>query len=161
VVPLTPDPNLLLYPEDRMRLTHAALARLAQSPRVGFFGLVHEDDPGRIIYVHAKLLIADDRVVQLGSANLWPPSYSRDSELNVTVWDEALAVDTRRRLWREHLLDQEATGLDDWRRLAADARAARVAGRRAASRLAEIDPASYYVFAAGTVAPWRDAQERR
>lgn len=155
VVPLQPDPNLLLYPEDKMRLTRAALSRLADSGRAGLFGLAHEDDPTRAIYVHAKLLIADDRVLQLGSANLWPPSYSRDSELNVTVWDAEVAESTRVRLWREHLLDVPASGLADWRRLAAAAQDDRSRCRRPSTRLVEIDPRHYYTFAKNMVAPWQ------
>jgi len=155
VVPLEPDPNLLLYPEDKMRETREALARLANESNVGLFGLVHEGDPQRPIYVHAKLLIADDHVLHVGSANLWPPSYWRDSELNVVAWNGDLARETRSRLWNEHLLGSEATSLGDWRRLARESADARSAGRRPPARLVEIDPARYYIFAAGTVAPWQ------
>jgi phosphatidylserine/phosphatidylglycerophosphate/cardiolipin synthase-like enzyme len=159
VVPLEPDPNLLLYPEDHMLLTRAALTGLAREKSAAMFGLVHEHDTQRAIYVHSKLLIADDRLLQIGSANLWPPSYTRDTELNVIAWDARLAADTRRRLWREHLLGSEANGLEDWRRLARESQAARQATERPLTRLVEIDPAAYYVFADGLVAPWRSARE--
>lgn len=53
------------------------------------------------IYVHSKLLIADDRVAILGSANINDRSQlgDRDSELAVTVWDAAatqVALDGKR-----------------------------------------------------------------
>jgi phosphatidylserine/phosphatidylglycerophosphate/cardiolipin synthase-like enzyme len=66
IVPLEPDPNLLLYPEAKMRETHAALERLAELDNVGLFGLAHEHETARTIYVHAKLLIVDDREVHIG-----------------------------------------------------------------------------------------------
>ncbi|WP_265920882.1 type VI secretion system Vgr family protein [Cupriavidus nantongensis] len=72
------------------------------------------------IYVHSKLLIADDRVVILGSANINDRSQlgDRDSELAVIIHDDkpasspldgkhtqpvgTLAKDLRRALWRKH-----------------------------------------------------------
>jgi phospholipase D1/2 len=71
-------------------------------------------------YVHSKLLIADDRVAVLGSANINDRSLlgGRDSELAVVVNDDAKAAealdgahavpvgqavrDLRRRLWKKH-----------------------------------------------------------
>jgi phosphatidylserine/phosphatidylglycerophosphate/cardiolipin synthase-like enzyme len=55
------------------------------------------------IYVHAKVAIVDDRWLTVGSANLNEHSLFNDSEMNVVVQDEALARDTRLRLWSEHL----------------------------------------------------------
>jgi phosphatidylserine/phosphatidylglycerophosphate/cardiolipin synthase-like enzyme len=158
VAPVDPDPNLLLYPEEHMRLTRSALARFAEAENAAMFGLVHEHND-HSIYVHAKVLVCDDRVLQIGSANLWPPSYMRDSELNVIAWDERLARDTRRRLWDEHLCGQDAVGLHDWRCLARETQEARCAGRRPSTRVVEIDPARYYTFAEGVVAPWHAARE--
>jgi hypothetical protein len=77
----------------------------------------------------------------------------------VHVWDPALAAETRRRLWSEHLLGAEASGLEDWLSLARRSQEARDAGRLPATRLVEIDPARYYVFADGMVAPWHSARE--
>jgi len=55
------------------------------------------------VYVHAKLMIVDDRWLTVGSANLNEHSLFNDSEVNVVVQDEELARDTRPRLWAEHL----------------------------------------------------------
>ena len=55
------------------------------------------------VYVHAKLMIVDDRWLTVGSANLNEHSLFNDSEVNVVVQDEELARDTRLRLWAEHL----------------------------------------------------------
>jgi phosphatidylserine/phosphatidylglycerophosphate/cardiolipin synthase-like enzyme len=55
------------------------------------------------IYVHAKVGIVDDRWLTLGSANLNAHSFFNDSEVNVVTCDEALARDTRLRLWAAHL----------------------------------------------------------
>ncbi|KAK6355023.1 hypothetical protein TWF696_004150 [Orbilia brochopaga] len=71
-------------------------------------------------YIHAKVLIADDKVAIIGSSNLNDRSQLgyHDSELSIVVEDEdtiettmdgkphqasAFAAQLRRRLWREHL----------------------------------------------------------
>jgi phosphatidylserine/phosphatidylglycerophosphate/cardiolipin synthase-like enzyme len=56
-----------------------------------------------IVYVHAKIGIVDDRWLTVGSANLNAHSLLHDTEMNVVTHDEALARDTRIRLWSEHL----------------------------------------------------------
>jgi phosphatidylserine/phosphatidylglycerophosphate/cardiolipin synthase-like enzyme len=55
------------------------------------------------VYVHAKIGIVDDRWITLGSANLNEHSLFNDTEMNVVSHDPALALDTRLRLWAEHL----------------------------------------------------------
>lgn len=58
-----------------------------------------------MIYVHSKLLIADDRVAVVGSANINDRSLQgdRDSELGAVVRSEAFVPGLRIRLWTEHL----------------------------------------------------------
>jgi phosphatidylserine/phosphatidylglycerophosphate/cardiolipin synthase-like enzyme len=78
------------------------------------------------VYVHAKVGIVDDRWLTLGSANLNEHSLFNDTEVNVVVNDEPLALATRLRLWGEHLeLPEAALGgpahrvVDDlWRPMA-------------------------------------------
>jgi len=147
VVPLRPDPNLSLYPKELLAETCAALDVLARETRFGLFGLRRPGNDQGPIYVHAKVLIVDDELLSIGSANLWPPSYNRDSELAVCVWDARLARATRKRLWVEHLGSPEHVALTDWRRLARE--------RPPESRVIAIDPASYYRFAGDLVAPWK------
>jgi len=154
VVPLEPDPNLLLYPEKELRKTREALARLADNPRFGMFGLRHAVPPYQPIYVHAKFMVVDDAALMVGSANLWPPSYNRDSELNLCVWNRSLARETRLRLQREHLQTGNAATLNDWRACAVSDVRRRQSGQRAASRLELISPASYYDFPSSLQAPW-------
>jgi phosphatidylserine/phosphatidylglycerophosphate/cardiolipin synthase-like enzyme len=75
------------------------------------------------MYVHAKVGIVDDRWLTVGSANINAHSFFNDSEVNVVTCDEALARDTRLRLWAEHLecepseLTGDATAVvdDRWR----------------------------------------------
>ncbi len=81
------------------------------------------------LYIHAKLLIADDRVVICGSSNLNDRSQlgSHDSELSIVMEDSRVlestmdgqpykagyhAASLRRHLWREHLGLIEAQELD-------------------------------------------------
>ncbi len=152
VLPLRPDANLLLYPEEDMRKTRSALQQLADEPGAALFGLAHAGNLERPIYVHAKLMIIDDRALMLGSANLWPPSFKRDSELDVCVWDQALAVSTRKRLWHEHLGSDELDGLAGWREAAAAHPRARDC------RVVIIDAARYYSFDKTAVAPWANLE---
>jgi len=83
------------------------------------------------IYVHAKLLIADDDTLVVGSANINDRSLlgARDSELGVVLrGPRGIAASLRRTLWRQHLGDKYAldpkTGAavdpsaDVWRALA-------------------------------------------
>ncbi len=73
-----------------------------------------------MIYVHAKVLIADDRAALVSSANINGRSFSWDSELGV-LWEEPAAVQAfRERLWQQ--LTGEALPLDGaaarWREIA-------------------------------------------
>lgn len=81
------------------------------------------------LYIHAKLLIADDKVVICGSSNINDRSQlgSHDSELSIVMEDKRIlestmdgkpyqagyhAASLRRHIWREHLGLIEAQGLD-------------------------------------------------
>jgi phosphatidylserine/phosphatidylglycerophosphate/cardiolipin synthase-like enzyme len=55
------------------------------------------------VYIHAKIAIADDEWLTLGSANLNEHSLFNDTEMNVVTHDSQLAKQTRLRLWAEHL----------------------------------------------------------
>ncbi len=71
--------------------------------------------PGRTqqVYVHAKIAIVDDGWLSIGSANLNEHSLFNDTEACVITCDETIVRDTRLRLWREHLQDDDPT-LDTW-----------------------------------------------
>jgi len=97
-------------------------------------------------------MIVDDQLISVGSANLWPPSYHRDSELALCAWDPRLARATRERLWAEHLGSAGHSGLDAWRLLARE--------RTPPTRVAAIDPSAYYRFASDAVAPWSGIEPR-
>ena len=159
VLPGEPDPNLLLYPEDDMVQTRAELEKLGRLDNIGLFSLAHETESATPIYVHSKLLIVDDRLIMIGSANIWPPSLSTDTELNVACWDQELARSTRTRLWEEHLRGKPASGLEDWLRLAREAAEGRRDGRTAAVRIVPLEPAGYYKFSRDIDAPWREVEE--
>jgi phosphatidylserine/phosphatidylglycerophosphate/cardiolipin synthase-like enzyme len=55
--------------------------------------------------VHSKLMICDDEVVLIGSANICQRSMTCDSELQVAIVDEEgrFAREFRKDLWAEHL----------------------------------------------------------
>jgi phosphatidylserine/phosphatidylglycerophosphate/cardiolipin synthase-like enzyme len=54
------------------------------------------------VYVHAKVMIVDDKWLTVGSANANPRSFYLDDEINVVVRDDTVAHDTRVALWTEH-----------------------------------------------------------
>ncbi len=81
------------------------------------------------LYVHAKVLVVDDRWLICGSANINAHSFFNDTEMCVATDDATLARHTRVRLWAEHLeLDEQtvaampAAELVDshWRPIAAE-----------------------------------------
>ncbi|WP_132992888.1 phospholipase D-like domain-containing protein [Gordonia zhaorongruii] len=84
-----------------------------------FYPVTADDEP---IYVHAKVLIADDRILRVGSSNLNNRSLGFDSECDVTIdtadnTDQTAAISTsilavRSRLIAEHL-DIDAADLDE------------------------------------------------
>jgi phosphatidylserine/phosphatidylglycerophosphate/cardiolipin synthase-like enzyme len=61
------------------------------------------DNENRPVYVHAKVGVVDDEWLTIGSGNLNNHSLFNDSEVNVATCDPDLALDTRLRLWSEHL----------------------------------------------------------
>ncbi|MFP6627222.1 MAG: phosphatidylserine/phosphatidylglycerophosphate/cardiolipin synthase family protein [Deltaproteobacteria bacterium] len=156
VLPLRPDPNLALYKKEKLAETTLALKALLDSGRAALFGL---EEGGRMVYVHAKLLIVDDNTLNLGSANLWPPSYRRDSELNLRIWDRRLAATTRARLWKEHLDGARAEGVRDWIGLATEAGARPTGGPGLHVRARLIDVNNYYRFEPDS-APWQGIEAR-
>jgi phosphatidylserine/phosphatidylglycerophosphate/cardiolipin synthase-like enzyme len=106
-----------------------ALLRKASGGRLATFSLIsqHKTVPTlrRQIYVHSKLMIADDRWMTLGSANLDKNGLADSTELNLGITSEELAAKTRLRLWQEHTggmprakLADFAEGFEIWKRLA-------------------------------------------
>ena len=74
--------------------------------RVVVVGLCRQDEYRKLIkpiYVHSKLVIADDQVLLTGSANMDDMSFFYSSELTVSVASSSLAKSTRLRLASEHL----------------------------------------------------------
>jgi len=57
------------------------------------------------IYVHSKLMIVDDELILIGSANIGQRSMTCDGELQIAVVDEnnVLAKQFRSALWQEHM----------------------------------------------------------
>ncbi len=68
--------------------------------RVGVFGLCRQDEHRqrvKPIYVHSKLVIADDERLFIGSANMDDMSFYYSSELAVQLHSATLARQTRKR----------------------------------------------------------------
>jgi len=74
-----------------------------------------------VIHIHSKLLIADDALCLLSSANINGRSFEWDTELGI-LWREDGAIgDFRRTLWSQLLGDAVGAdaGLAEWREIAA------------------------------------------
>jgi cardiolipin synthase len=72
---------------------------------------------GLPVYVHAKLMIIDDVWATIGSCNLHSYSLGGHSEMNVSIWDTAVARGLRQNLMERHraglfTLDPERYGVD-------------------------------------------------
>lgn len=75
------------------------------------------------VYVHSKLLIADDEYVAIGSTNVGQRSMTYDGELHIGIVDGAntFAKEFRKSLWAEHTgrtaaaLDTFATAFGHWK----------------------------------------------
>ena len=69
---------------------------------------------GTDVYIHSKLLIADDEFVAIGSTNVGQRSMTHDGELHIGVvdGDNLFARELRKTLWAEHT-SRSAASLDD------------------------------------------------
>ena len=71
-----------------------------------------------IVYVHSKVLIADDRLAMVSSANLNGRSLRMDTEAGVSWHDADRVAEFRQRLWAHHLgrtTPSEGDLLTSWR----------------------------------------------
>jgi phosphatidylserine/phosphatidylglycerophosphate/cardiolipin synthase-like enzyme len=161
-------------PSDRFRIVVLLPAKPnngADSTRGQLAALVRADDgAGRFLattisartgalsgptYVHAKIGIVDDRWLTLGSANLNEHSFFNDTEMNVVTRDEAIARETRLRLWAEHLerpvsdVAGDPTGVVDglWRPIAEEQRRRFARDEPATHRLRELPGVSRHSMA--------------
>ena len=66
----------------------------------------------REIYIHSKLMIIDDSMFTLGSANLNLRSFAVDSEINIASDNAEKAKDLRQRVWKQHTKEQFDGGGD-------------------------------------------------
>ena len=105
-----------------------------------------DDNETSPVYVHAKVGIVDDEWLTIGSGNLNNHSLFNDSEVNVVTCDPALALDTRLRLWSEHLelprdqVDGNPVEIMDnyWQPIALEQLRRREEGKRMTRRIARL-----------------------
>ena len=76
-------------------------------------GLVLPNEAGgQAVYVHAKVMLVDDRWMTIGSCNLHANSLGGHTEMNASVWDETVVRALRCSLLAEHL-GHDTCSLDD------------------------------------------------
>eukprot|EP01112_Ceratiomyxa_fruticulosa_P012371 TRINITY_DN3420_c0_g1_i1.p1 TRINITY_DN3420_c0_g1~~TRINITY_DN3420_c0_g1_i1.p1 ORF type:complete len:1058 (-),score=232.48 TRINITY_DN3420_c0_g1_i1:937-4110(-) len=97
-------------------IKHLHLIHSVAPDRVGVYGLVKQDENSKRIkpiYVHSKLIISDDAILNVGSTNMDNMSFFYSSELNASIVNKEVASQTRQRLVREHLQDFYTPEMDD------------------------------------------------
>lgn len=85
---------------------HLELIYKTAPDRVGIYGLIRQESTTKSIksiYIHSKLLIADDRVMCIGTSNTDNLSFYQSSEINVNIYNEGICKETKERLINEHL----------------------------------------------------------
>ena len=121
VVPRFPDHDGLVAGMPGLVARHDLMRACAAAGGDRFAVYDLENRAGTPVYVHAKVVVADDVWAMVGSDNLNRRSWSHDSELSIAVLDaepdareprdpaglgdgaRTFARDLRLRLWREHL----------------------------------------------------------
>jgi phosphatidylserine/phosphatidylglycerophosphate/cardiolipin synthase-like enzyme len=121
VVPRFPDHDGLIARMPGVLGRHDVIGACAAAGGERFAVYDLENHQGTAVYVHAKVVVADDVWAMVGSGNLNRRSWSHDSELSIAVLDSEpdsreprdpaglgdgarrFARDLRLRLWREHL----------------------------------------------------------
>jgi phosphatidylserine/phosphatidylglycerophosphate/cardiolipin synthase-like enzyme len=95
LVPAVPEEHVYAARKDpARRALFDGLEALGRYPNFRLAGLP--------VYVHAKLMIVDDAWATIGSCNLHAHSLGGHSEMNASIWDEAVVRDLRDRLRRKH-----------------------------------------------------------
>jgi phosphatidylserine/phosphatidylglycerophosphate/cardiolipin synthase-like enzyme len=89
-------------------LQHEFFARVtaAMGARAGIYTMFNRS-------VHAKMILADDRLMSVGSANANVRSFDLDSELNISIDDSEWTRSSRLRLW-SHNLGVSQTTVESW-----------------------------------------------
>lgn len=107
VVVLVPEKSedALHLPLDYQRSVSAFRLATVAAKSTGDFVIAKLNNGISPIFVHSKLMICDDELVLVGSANFNQRSMTHDSELHIAVVDGAnvFARDFRAQLWSEHL----------------------------------------------------------
>lgn len=151
VVPGEPNPGMLTPSDPDQRALIAARTALQAYPNFTLAALagLGADGLRKHVFVHAKIMLVDDRWATIGSANLHRRSQFGHGEMNVSFWDERAVRTLRRDLLHDHL-DMDTGALDDraalqcFRQVAHENRAKWEAGNHSWQGLAfALDASSY------------------
>ena len=87
---------------------------LSAHPNCTLAGITAPDGADRQVpvYVHAKIMLVDDRWATIGSCNLHRSSLYRNAELNAAIWCGETVRRLRCQLFQEHL-DRDTGDFDD------------------------------------------------
>ncbi len=122
----TDDPNTASRQGQALQRDAVSRLRDCYEDKIGIFTLLRNGPPPEpvrdqarlhgsdMVYVHAKILIADDETAIIGSANLNGRSLYADSEAAVIWRDRDTVRHFRNRLWQQHLRSRTIDWDDDW-----------------------------------------------
>jgi phosphatidylserine/phosphatidylglycerophosphate/cardiolipin synthase-like enzyme len=110
--------------------------RNAGGNRVNTYCLISQhnaaNEKRRQIYVHAKVMIVDDKWITIGSANMDNDGFKNSTEVDLGITSPLLAQQLRVKLWSEHLTEEDDSsnnrvdlssfdeGFDAWKAVASD-----------------------------------------
>lgn len=106
LVPANAEDKTHVYQKYQRDVGIEYLSGIANAPGVaGDFVVVALTNGVSDVYVHSKLMIVDDELVLIGSANVGRRSMTFDSEIQLAIVDSAnqFAAEFRKDLWEEHL----------------------------------------------------------
>ncbi|HUK32293.1 MAG TPA: phosphatidylserine/phosphatidylglycerophosphate/cardiolipin synthase family protein [Vicinamibacterales bacterium] len=151
LVPLDPNQEMAAARTNPMTQRFwESLGALGRHVRFLLAGLAGNREAGGYyhIYIHAKIALVDDAWCTIGSANIGNRSFFGDTELNASIWSEAIVRDLRQQLLREHL-SIDTTNMGDraafarYREVARRNAARRHSGERLEGLAIAVDPATY------------------
>lgn len=111
VVPAVPQGGVLADPQHPKRWEIIALlTALDDFPHFSLLSLagLGPDARHQPVYVHAKAMLVDDAWATIGSGNLHEASLTRNTELNISIWDPIVVREWRARLFDE-LIDRDTS----------------------------------------------------
>jgi len=142
---------------------HLNMIHRTAPDRFAAYGIVRQEPTTKslkAVYVHSKLMIVDDEIISIGSSNLDYLSFSQSSEITLEIYNRDLCIDTKLRLFQEHLedfynrdalVDNFDTVFNTFEQVAQMNYDSYRSNGTVVGRLFSMVPHKYYIFALGSI----------